>query len=76
MEAHDQWLGLVAQVATMPDVIDKLLREHVADDVGRCRGLACTAPGYGTPMRRHPCTLHSLAVAAQAHRRAHVRASA
>ena len=67
--AQDWWLGLVAQVAAMPDVIDGLLEEHVADEFGRCRGRACTAPGYGTPLRHHPCTLHALAIAALEHRR-------
>src|SRR5215207_7013794 len=39
----DQWDALVAELATTPDVVDRLLAEHVPDDSRRCR--ACTRPG-------------------------------
>src|SRR3954454_13279775 len=59
----DQWDALVAELATTPDVVDRLLAEHVPDDSRRCR--ACTRPGLGTPMKPWPCGLYKLAMAAK-----------
>lgn len=63
--AVERWLGLIAELADMPEVINRLLAEHIDDGHGRCRGTGCTAPGYGTPLRLHPCTLYNLAMAAR-----------
>jgi hypothetical protein len=43
----------------MPDVIERLMREHVADGSGHCR--ACTTPGRGTPASPWPCGLFAIA---------------
>lgn len=45
-----------ALLATHPEVVAALLRQHVPDEAQRCRG--CTQPGYGTPYGRWPCLLY------------------
>jgi hypothetical protein len=45
----------------MPEVVSRLLEEHVPDRLGRCR--ACGANGSGT---RWPCTLAQIATQARA----------
>ncbi len=59
------WAGLVAEVATMPDVVANLLREHRPDEQGLCTGNGCGTAGRGVPTTRWPCSLHTLAAAAQ-----------
>ena len=58
----DVWLTVVAQVARMPGVPERLMSAHRADGQGLC--VACTTPGRGTPMTPWPCGLFSLAKAA------------
>jgi len=60
------WAGVVAEVATMPDVVANLLREHQPDAKGYCTGNGCTSPGRGMPATRWPCSLHALASEAAA----------
>jgi hypothetical protein len=55
------WAGIVAEVATMPDVMANLLREHQPDAKGYCTGTGCGSAGRGTPATRWPCSLHALA---------------
>jgi hypothetical protein len=55
--------GVAAQLARMPDVIARLLVEHVPDENGRCRG--CGLPGTGTPYVPAPCGLWTVAEAAR-----------
>ena len=43
----------------MPDVIGRLIVEHLPDEHGRCRG--CTSPGTGRPNDPWPCSLRKLA---------------
>jgi hypothetical protein len=59
------WAGLVAEVATMPDVVANLLREHRPDEHGFCTGNGCGTAGRGVPAMRWPCSLHTLAAAAE-----------
>jgi hypothetical protein len=47
--------GLAAQLARMPEVVARLLAEHVPVRHGRCRG--CGRPGTGTPHVPSPCAL-------------------
>jgi hypothetical protein len=54
---------LAVQLARMPDVIARLLIEHVPDEKGRCRG--CGLPGTGTPYVLSPCGLWIVAEAAR-----------
>jgi hypothetical protein len=54
---------IAAQLARMPDVIARLLAEHVPDEHGRCRG--CGFPGTGTPYVPAPCDLWNVADAAR-----------
>jgi hypothetical protein len=54
---------LARALAAQPDVVARLLTDHVPDDKGRCRG--CTRPGTGTPMDYWPCTLSTAADAAR-----------
>ena len=54
---------LARALAAQPDVVARLIAEHVPDDKGRCRG--CTRPGTGTPMDYWPCTLSTAADAAR-----------
>ena len=60
------WAGIVAEIATMPDVVANLLREHQPDEQGHCLGNGCGTPGRGVPTARWPCSLNQLATAAQA----------
>ena len=55
------WAGIVAEVATMPDVMANLLREHQPDAKGYCTGTGCGSAGRGMPATRWPCSLHALA---------------
>jgi hypothetical protein len=47
----------------MPEVIARLLAEHVPDEHGRCRG--CGRPGTGIPYLLAPCDLWNVADAAR-----------
>lgn len=55
--------GVAAQLARMPDVVARLLIEHVPDRRGRCRG--CGFPGTGSPYVKSPCGLWLVADAAR-----------
>lgn len=63
---EELWAGIVAEIATMPDVVANLLREHQPDEQGHCLGNGCGTPGRGVPTARWPCSLNQLATAAQA----------
>jgi hypothetical protein len=54
-----RWGQFVQILAGMPDVVGRLIVEHVADENGRCRG--CTLPGTGRPNEPWPCSLRKLA---------------
>ena len=56
---------LAAEMAKLPGVADGLLRRHVTDDRGYCRG--CQLPQGG--FTRWPCTLYAVAVAARSAQR-------
>ncbi len=47
------WDGVVAEVAQMPGVADRLIAEHTPDAEGH--RTACTSPGYGRPSAPWPC---------------------
>jgi hypothetical protein len=51
-------------IAAQPGGADRLLARHQPDKHGRCRG--CTTPGTGTPDKRWPCSIFTLATNAQA----------
>jgi hypothetical protein len=55
--------AVAAQLACMPDVVARLLAEHVPDRNGRCLG--CGFPGTGSPYLRSPCGLWLVAEAAR-----------
>jgi hypothetical protein len=55
--------SLAAELARMPDLVERLAAEHTPDESGRCRG--CRLPGYGSAGDRWPCTLATLAAEAQ-----------
>lgn len=55
--------GIAGQLARMPDVVARLLAEHVPDRKGRCRG--CGFPGTGSPYIPSPCGLWFVADAAR-----------
>ena len=61
-DATEPW-EVAAQLARMPEVIARLLAEHVPDEHGRCRG--CGRPGTGTPYLLAPCDLWTVADAAR-----------
>ena len=54
-----RWTQLGEILAGMPDVIGRLVVEHLPDEHGRCRG--CTSPGTGRPNVPWPCSLRKLA---------------
>jgi hypothetical protein len=62
-DVPDRWAQLAQILGTMPDVIERLMAEHVPDDTNRCRG--CTLPGTGRPNEPWPCSLRKLAEQAQ-----------
>jgi hypothetical protein len=55
--------GIAVQLARMPDVVARLLADHVPDGKGRCRG--CGFPGTGSPYIPSPCGLWLVADAAR-----------
>lgn len=55
----ERWRRIVAEVATMPGVVERLTAEHTPDRHGRCR--VCTVAGQGVAW---PCTLSVLAAEA------------
>jgi hypothetical protein len=66
MDAHNpveprpaRWGQFVEILAGMPDVVVRLIVEHVPDENNRCRG--CTLPGTGRPNEPWPCSLRKLA---------------
>lgn len=63
--SEELWAGIVAEIATMPDVVANLLREHRPDEKGRCLGNGCGTAGRGVPKTRWPCSLNQLAAAAE-----------
>lgn len=57
--------SLATALAEMPDVIERLLAEHVStvdSTVPRC--VSCTVPGVGIPGALWPCSVHVLATLA------------
>jgi hypothetical protein len=54
-----RWGQFVEILAGMPDVVVRLIVEHVPDENNRCRG--CTLPGTGRPNEPWPCSLRKLA---------------
>ena len=54
-----RWTQFAEILAGMPDVIGRLIVEHLPDEHGRCRG--CTSPGTGRPKDPWPCSLRKLA---------------
>jgi hypothetical protein len=54
-----RWGQLIELLADMPDVVQRLIVEHVPDENNRCRG--CTLPGTGRPNEPWPCSLRTLA---------------
>ncbi len=62
--SDELWAGLVAEIASMPDVVANLLREHRPDEQGLCTGNGCGTAGRGVPVTRWPCALHRLATEA------------
>ncbi len=57
------WQRFAHELATMEDVVARLLAEHVRTEKGHC--LRCTTPGRGTPMLAWPCPIWTLARRAQ-----------
>ena len=54
----DVWTSFVAELATRPDVIERLMADHRPNAAGLC--VACTTPGRGTPRTPWPCALWTL----------------
>jgi hypothetical protein len=63
-DAAREWNQFVRELATMEDVVTRMLIEHVPDAEGR-RCTRCTTPGSGTPRLPWPCALWTLARSAQ-----------
>ena len=63
--SDERWAGLVAEVASMPEVVANLLREHRPDAQGYCTGNGCGSAARSMPATRWPCALHALATAAR-----------
>jgi len=58
-----EWRAFAAVLATMPDLVDRLLAAHTPTTDGRwCT--ACTSPGQGTPHAHWPCAIALLAAEA------------
>lgn len=58
-----RWPEFVAELASTPDVVARLIAAHEPDAAGRC--VSCTTPGRGTPLVEWPCVLRRLAEAAR-----------
>lgn len=59
MNDNEEWHQLAAALRAMPGVVERLVADHVPDELGRCRG--CTTPGTGRPNRAWPCSIRKLA---------------
>jgi hypothetical protein len=59
----DAWSRFGAELADMPDVIQRLMTDHRPNRDGLC--VECTTPGRGTPQTAWPCSLWTLADAAR-----------
>lgn len=70
----DAWWRFIAELSHAPDAIARLLAEHVPDENGLCAG--CGMPGRGTPWKRWPCGMWSIADAARETQRARVHPAA
>jgi hypothetical protein len=58
-DAQNEWFRFARELATMEDVVARLLAEHVRTEDGFC--VRCTRPGRGTPMLVWPCPIWTLA---------------
>jgi hypothetical protein len=67
-DAAHEWDQFARELATMEDVVTRLLIDHVPDAAGQ-RCTRCTTAGSGTPNLRWPCALWALARSAQRIRR-------
>lgn len=50
----DLYTGCAEQLAVSPELVGRLLRDHVPDGDGWCRG-------HDVHMERHPCSIRRLA---------------
>lgn len=66
----DDYGRVVAELATMLDVWQRLQAEHTATPDGFCAGPGCGRPGSGVPYVLAPCGVRALADAAEAHHKA------
>jgi anthranilate phosphoribosyltransferase len=58
-----RWLAFAAVLATMPDLVERLMAAHTPTPDGRlCT--ACTTPGQGTPQAPWPCAIALVAAEA------------
>ena len=64
-EAEGSWAGVVEQLATWPEVVERLLAEHVAGSDGYCMARSCRRRGYGSPYVPAPCSMRRLGLAAR-----------
>jgi hypothetical protein len=58
------------ELASRPEVWQRILREHSRTDDGYCAHPQCGRPGYGTPFVPHPCPARVLASIARGLHRA------
>jgi hypothetical protein len=54
-----QWHQFAVEMASSPEMVDRLLATHLPDDAGMCT--SCTTPGSGTSHVPFPCGLRRLA---------------
>jgi hypothetical protein len=60
------YLRAVSELASAPDLIDRLVGDHGADEDGMCASGVCGRPGRGTPYLSWPCPTRRLADLARA----------
>jgi hypothetical protein len=60
------YLRVVAELASAPDLVDRLIGIHAGDDAGLCVAGVCGRPGRGTPHLPWPCPTRRLADLARA----------
>jgi hypothetical protein len=60
------YLRAVSELATAPDLIDRLVGDHGAGEDGHCAAGVCGRPGRGSPYLTWPCPTRRFADLAHA----------
>jgi hypothetical protein len=60
------YLRFVAELASAPDLVDRMINDHPAGEAGMCAAQVCGRGGRGSPQLPWPCPTRRLADLARA----------